>query len=83
MFYYNESHVSITGHRPPAVTPDDGQYAVERLLGRQVVPRGKGRRKRMVEYWVKWQGWSDGYNEWVDEDNIHEDLVAAYNSVTA
>lgn len=74
---------SVQEPKPPAVSPDDGQYTVERLLGRQVVPRGKGRRKRMVaQYWVKWQGWSDEYNEWVDEDDIHEDLVAAYNSAT-
>lgn len=51
---------------------------VERLLGRQVVPRGKDRRKRMVaQYWVKWQGWSDEYDEGVDEDEMHGDLVAA------
>jgi hypothetical protein len=36
----------------------------------------------VAQYWVKWQGWSDEYNEWVDEDDIHEDLVAAYNSAT-
>lgn len=68
----------------PAAALDDDQCIVERLLGRQVVPRGKGRRKRMVaQYWVKWQGWSDEYNEWVDEGDIHEDLVAAYNSAAA
>ncbi|KAI0425914.1 hypothetical protein F5Y09DRAFT_351796 [Xylaria sp. FL1042] len=75
---------SVQEPGPPAITLDDGQCIVERLLGRQVVSRGKGRRKRMVvQYWVKWQGWSDEHNEWVDEDDIHEGLVAAYNSATA
>ncbi|KAI1293100.1 hypothetical protein F5Y03DRAFT_402698 [Xylaria venustula] len=75
---------SVQEPGPPAVTLDDGQCIVERLLGRKVVSRGKGRRKRMVvQYWVKWQGWSGEYNEWVDEDDIHEDLVTAYNSATA
>jgi len=75
---------SVQEPRPPAITLDDSQCTVERLLGRQVVSRRKGRRKRMVpQYWVKWQGWSDEYNEWVDENDIHKDLIAAYNSATA
>lgn len=78
------SKQSVQVPEPAAVVLDDDQYTVERLLERQVVPIGKGRRRRMVtQYWVKWQGWSDKHNKWVNEDDIHEDLIAAYNLANA
>jgi hypothetical protein len=82
--YPPASKQSVQVREPVAIVPDDDQYTVERLLESQVVPIGKGRRRRMVtQYWVKWQGWSDKHNEWVNEDDIHEDLIAAYNLANA
>lgn len=65
---------------PPAIVSEDDQYIVERLLRRKVVSRGRGRRRRKVtQYFVQWQGYPDEHNTWVDEDDIHEGLITAYN----
>lgn len=66
---------------PPAIVSEDDQYIVGRLLRRKVISRGKGKsRRRVTQYFVQWQGYLDEHNTWVDEDNIHEGLIAAYNS---
>jgi hypothetical protein len=63
----------------PATLPE-GQYLVERLLQRKVIFRGSGRRRRRVtQYFVKWQGWPDSANTWEVEGDIDEELVNAYN----
>jgi len=63
---------------PHAIDPEDNQYIVEWLLRRQVVSRGRGRRRRkIIQYFVKWQGYPDEDNTWLDEEDIHEDLIAA------
>ena len=39
------------------------------------VPAGKGRR---LQYKVKWQGWSEEHNSWVNKGDVSEDLVVAF-----
>jgi hypothetical protein len=66
---------------PSAVDPEDNQLEVERVMDDQVVPVGRGRRKKMItQYWVKWKGYPDD-NSWVNEADIHEDLIKAYREV--
>ncbi|KKY22682.1 putative carbonic anhydrase 2 [Phaeomoniella chlamydospora] len=60
---------------PFAVDPDDRQYLVERLLRRRV--RKIGKRKK-VQYLVKWEGYPESRNEWVNEADINDDLVEAF-----
>ncbi len=46
--------------------------------GRLSHVRGRHRRK-IIQYFVKWQGCPDEDNTWLDEEDIHEDLIAAYH----
>jgi hypothetical protein len=61
-------------NEPPAVVPDDGQWEVECLLQGPWY-RGGG---QLAWYKVRWAGWHMGYDQWVREDDIHPDLIAAY-----
>ena len=59
--------------------PEDNQFEVERVIDDQVVPVGRGRRKKMItQYWVKWKGYPEDDNSWVNEADIHDDLIEAY-----
>jgi hypothetical protein len=31
-----------------------------------------------TQYWVKWKGYSEDDNSWVNEADMHEDLIKAY-----
>lgn len=57
---------------------EDDQYIVERLLGKRV-HRIRGR--KVVQYFVKWKGYPEEENNWVDKGNIHKDLVKEYENV--
>jgi hypothetical protein len=71
------SEQAIQNPRPSAVVPDDDQFEVERVMDDQVVPVGRGRRKKMItQYWVKWKGYPEDENSWVTD--IHDDLIKAY-----
>ena len=35
-----------------------------------------------TQYLVKWGGYLDDQSAWINEDNIHEDLMEAYHSAT-
>jgi len=65
--------------RPGPVIPDDpegAQYTVERLLDHR--PQRNPR-----EYLVRWEGWDESYDEWVNKKDIHRDLIREYhNSIT-
>lgn len=77
--YQQLSEQAVHETRPSAVDPDDNQFEVERVLDDQVVPVGRGRRKKMVtQYWVKWKGYPEDDNTWVNEADMHEDLIKAY-----
>lgn len=58
---------------------EDDQYIVERLLGKRV---HRIRRRKVVQYFVKWKGYAEEENTWVDKANIHKDLVKEYESVS-
>ena len=35
----------------------------------------------ITQYWVKWKGYLEDDNSWVNEADIHEDLIKAYREV--
>jgi Chromo (CHRromatin Organisation MOdifier) domain len=48
------------------------------VMDDHVVPVGRGRRKKMItQYWVKWKGYLEDDNSWVNEADIHDDLIKA------
>lgn len=57
---------------------EDDQYIVGRLLGKRV---RRIRTRKVVQYFVKWKGYPEEENTWVDKANIHKDLVDDYESV--
>jgi hypothetical protein len=64
------------------VDPEDNQFEVERVIDDQVVLVGRGTRKKMItQYWVKWKGYPEDDNSWVNEADMHEDLIQAYREV--
>lgn len=77
--YQQLSEQAVQENRPSAVDPEDNQFEVERVIDDQVVPVGRGRRKKMItQYWVKWKGYPEDDNTWVNEADMHEDLIKAY-----
>lgn len=58
---------------------EDDQYIVEKLLGKRM---HRIRRRKVVQYFVKWKGYPEEENTWVDKANIHKDLVKEYESVS-
>ena len=48
---------------PPELINDQEEYEVEEVLKVQ-------RRKGVVSYWVKWLGWDNEYNQWVDKEDM-------------
>ena len=63
---------TITPHEPEIV---DGvpHYKVETILAKRT--RSKGRRRRVIEFLIKWLGYDDTHNSWEPRDNINDDLV--------
>jgi len=61
------------------VDADDNQYLVERLLERGTFLGGRGQQE-IVQYLIKWEGYSNDHNCWVDENDIHKDLVESFLS---
>lgn len=58
---------------------DDDQFLVERLLGKRV---RRVRKRKVVQYLVKWKGYSEEENTWADETDIHDDLIEEYESAS-
>jgi Chromo (CHRromatin Organisation MOdifier) domain len=40
------------------------------------------RRRKIVEYLVKWKGYPEEEITWVDEMDVHEDLIKEYKSAS-
>ena len=58
---------------------EDDQYEVERVIDDQVIPVGRGRRKKIItQYRVKWRGYPEDDNSWVNEADIHDDVIKVY-----
>jgi Chromo (CHRromatin Organisation MOdifier) domain len=67
---------AIPGIDPPAaVDPDDCQFIVERLVQKRI---HKVRRRKIVQYLVKWKGYPEDENTWENETDIHDDLIKAF-----
>src|SRR5205085_9370673 len=65
---------------PPAVDPEDNQYSVECLLGHHIPRLGGRNRRKVIQYLVKWEGYGSEHNSWINETDIHEDLIKAYEA---
>jgi RNase H-like domain found in reverse transcriptase/Reverse transcriptase (RNA-dependent DNA polymerase)/Integrase zinc binding domain/Chromo (CHRromatin Organisation MOdifier) domain/Retrotransposon gag protein/Integrase core domain len=57
--------------RPPPVIPEEDRYEVERIVDYRML-----RRRR--QYLVKWAGYPESDNSWVDEEDIDRDVVKEY-----
>ena len=67
---------AIPGIDPPAaVDPDDYQFIIERLVRKRV---RAVRRRKIIQYLVKWKGYPEDENTWEDETDIHNDLTKAF-----
>ncbi len=62
-------------NHPPAIYQDDPQYIVEALVGG---PSKRGR-SRFNWYKVRWQGYGREDDDWIREDDIHQDLIDEYH----
>ncbi|XP_055383053.1 chromobox protein homolog 5-like [Condylostylus longicornis] len=49
----------------------EGEYLVEKIQGRRV-------RHGIVEYYIKWDGYSKDENTWEPRENIHESLIEQF-----
>jgi hypothetical protein len=55
------------------------EFIVERVIDDRVVPIGRGRRKKMVtQYWVRWAGYPEDQNSWVNEADLSDDHIEPY-----
>ncbi len=59
-------HGSNYSRPPPDLINDEEEYEVEKIL--DVRRFGRGRKK---QYLIKWKGYPDSDNEWVDHKDIH------------
>ncbi len=59
-------HGSNYSRPPPDLINDEEEYEVEKVL--DVRKFGRGRKK---QYLIKWKGYPDSDNEWVDHKDIH------------
>lgn len=62
---------------PADIKLEDDQFLVERLLGKRV---RRVRRHKVVQYLVKWKGYTEEENTWEDVVSIHEGLIKKYES---
>ena len=53
---------------PPDLVDREEEYEVERILDSQQFGRG-----RKLQYLIKWKGYPDSENQWVDKDNVFAD----------
>jgi hypothetical protein len=68
---------TIQYSQPPAVIPGSDQYLVKRIVSYKI-SQSKGYKGGVTEYLVKWEGYSDETNSYVQE--IHEGIVKAYTT---
>ena len=55
---------------PPDLVDGEEEYEVEVILGSRRHGRG-----RKLQYLVKWKGYSEAENQWVDAKDIHTDQL--------
>src|SRR5271170_627005 len=59
-------------HPPPDLVEGEEEYEVEKILD----SRRFGRRRKL-QYLIKWKGYSDLDNQWVDKDDVYADQAIA------
>lgn len=72
-------HSSVAPVQPICDEPEleDDQFLVERLIEKRL---RWFRRRKVVQYLVKWKGYTEEENTWEDAVNIHEGLIEEYES---
>jgi transposase InsO family protein len=65
---------------PGPVVLDDGDTGGDRYVVEAVLARKKT--GRQVRYLVKWEGWTDDYNQWVLEEDVDKPLIDEWKSKT-
>jgi len=61
-----ELHGANYSRPPPDLIDNQEEYEVEKILD----SRHHGRR-RALQYLVKWKGYPDSDNEWIDHKDVH------------
>ena len=70
--------------RPGPVVPEDEQYIVEKILEHRDHTRGRGENKTVArQYRVRWEGYAEKDDQWVNEDDINAELIQAYRAEIA
>ena len=69
-YHETELHRPNFTRPPPDLINGEEEYEVEEILQSQRFGRG-----RKVQYLVKWKGYPESENQWVDWDNLHADEV--------
>ena len=60
---------------PPDLIDEEEEQEIERILSHQYT-----RRAKKLQYLIKWKGFPESDNKWVDPDHMHAtDLVQAYH----
>jgi hypothetical protein len=60
---------------PEMDNEDPTQYEVEAILAYKLQRAGK---RKVHKYLIKWKGYDDTHNSWEPKQNIHPDLIRAY-----
>lgn len=71
------AHVQVNPEEKVDAELDDDQFLVERLLERRV---RRAKRRNVVQYLVRWKGYTEAENTWQDAMDIHDDLITEYES---
>ena len=71
-YHETELHGPNFTRPPPDLIDGEEEYEVEEILQSRKFGRG-----RKVQYLVKWKGYLESENQWVDWDDLHADEVIA------
>ena len=66
---YNDEAVKGSWYQEELQEISDNQYRIEKVLRRRTLPDGT------IELFVRWEGWPEKYNSWINETDKY-DVVA-------
>ena len=69
LYHKTPTHGPNYQHPPPDLVDREEEYEVERILDSQRFSRGP-----KLQYLVKWKGYPDSKNQWVNKDDVFGDL---------